>query len=187
MKLISRAIGATSSRPAVHETFFRRLTLTGPEGRVFLDRFGIGTRLFGIYVHRIAEPDPGLDLHDHPWPFVSLILWGGYAEEAVDAREAPAFAEDAERDDELRLHLTGIRASGPRGVVREWRRGSVHRMPLTIAHRITAVRPHTWTLVLRGRKSRSWGFYLPDGYVDQWSYDYVARRPGAEARRGTTS
>ena len=173
MKLISHAIGTTSSRPAGHETFFRRLTLTGPDGRVFLDRFGIGTRRFGVYVHRIVEPDPGLDLHDHPWPFVSLILSGGYEEEAIDSREAPRWAAVAE--------AFGPR---PRGWLRVWGRWSVHRMPLTIAHRITVVRPHTWTLVLRGRKSRSWGFYLPDGYVDQRSYDYVARRPGAEARRG---
>lgn len=171
MKLWTSAVGATESRPSGSETFFRRLTLTGPTGAVFLDRFGVGTRWFGFYLHRILDADPGLDLHDHPWPFVSLILHGGYEEEAIDSREAPRWAAFAEN--------FGVR---PRGWVREWGRWSIHRMPLTIAHRITAVRPHTWTLVLRGRKSRSWGFYLPDGFVDQRSYDYVARRPVTETR-----
>lgn len=170
MRLWTRAIGASDSRPSGHETLFRRLTLTGPGGRVFLDRFGIGTRWFGVYVHRIVDADPGLDLHGHPWPFVSLVLQGGYTEEAIDAREAPLCAEIGEHFDR------------PRGEEREWSAGTVHRMPLTIAHRITQVRPHTWTLVLRGRKSRSWGFYLPTGFVDQRCYDYVARRPGGEIR-----
>lgn len=155
-----------------------RLTLTGPRGDVFLDRFGLENDWFGIFVHHIAGPDPGLDLHDHPWPFASLILRGGYTEEALDARDAPAWARSAET-------LAVMFPEDPpraRGIRRRWGRGSFHRMPLTIAHRIVDVEPGTWTLVLRGRKSRSWGFYLSDGYVDQRGYDYVARRPGAEIR-----
>lgn len=49
-------------------------------------------------------------------------------------------------------------------------------------HRITETLPRTWTLVLRGPKSRPWGFYLPTGYVVQTAYDYRARRPLAETR-----
>jgi len=50
-------------------------------------------------------------------------------------------------------------------------------MPLNIAHRITAAEPGTTTLVLRLRKVRRWGFYLPHGWVDWQAYDYDARRP----------
>ena len=179
MRMIGRLVSATEERPPHHETLFRRLTLRH-NGEVFLDRFGVGTRWFGVYVHRIVAPDPGLDLHDHPWPFVSLILRGAYVEQYADAREAArlaAFAEDPARP----------AGTGNRGRLRTWGRWSVHRLPLTIAHRIAVVEPHTWTLVLRGRKSRSWGFYLPDGYVDQRSYDYRARRPVAEQRHGTVA
>lgn len=132
----------------------RRLTLRHG-GRVFLDRWGLECHWFGIFVHKIAAPDPGLDLHDHPWPFVSLILRGGYAEQVAEAREP---------------WLTHHRS---------WGRGSVHRMPMTAAHRITFAEPGTWTLVLRGRKSRTWGFYLAD--ESRWTpwdhYDYATRRP----------
>lgn len=171
MRLLSRAVSATEERTPGSETLVRRLTLRH-DGEVFLDRFGIGCRWFGVYVHRIAAPDPGLDLHDHPWPFVSLILGGGYTEEAADAREASVLARYVEHGS---MHRR-------RGTERTWRRWSIHRMPLTIAHRITAVEPGTWTLVLRGRKSRSWGFYLSDGYIDQRIYDYRARRPVTETR-----
>lgn len=150
---------------------WRRLDLVGPRGR-FLRRRGIDLRLFGIYVHRIDQPDPGLDLHDHPWPFVSIILAGGYTEEVADAREAPALARIAEA-----FPLTSTR-----GVVRTWRRGSIHRIRMTEAHRIVSTLPWTTTLVLRGRKSRQWGFYLSDGYVDQRHYDYETRRPATEIR-----
>jgi hypothetical protein len=179
VKLLARHVGDSDDRPSGSETFFRRLTLRH-NGEVFLDRFGIGTRWFGIYVHRIVAPDPGLDLHDHPWPFVSLILRGGYAEEYADARDAARLAGFAK--DPLRPAGTGNR-----GRLRAWGRWSIHRMPLTIAHRIAVVQAGTWTLVLRGCKSRSWGFYLPTGYVDQRDYDYRARRPVAETRHGTVA
>lgn len=157
-----------------HRGWWRRLDLVGPAGR-FLVRRGIDLRLFGIYLHHIEDRDPGLDLHDHPWPFISIVLTGGYTEEWTPARDAPLrarLAEDAERN--------GVPSS--RGTTRTWRRGSIHRMRLTDAHRIVSALPGTFTLVLRGRKSRRWGFYLPSGYVDQALYDYEDRRPVSEAR-----
>lgn len=166
--------------------WWRRLTLIGPDGR-FLDRWGLSVRgWFGVYVHRIVDEDPGVDLHDHPWPFATVILWGGYAEEVAEAREAPMLARIAEATRELIADdaLPGDEIPNlPRGIQREWRRGTVHRMPLTHVHRITSCAPHTWTLVLVGRKSRSWGFYQSDGFVDHRHYDYDGRRPGKARRR----
>ena len=130
----------------------RRLMLSH-QGRVFLDRWGLECRWFGVFVHHIAGPDPGVDLHDHPWPFVSLVVRGSYLEEVADARNPRS---------------TTLFGRG---------RWSVHRMPLTRAHRITLAKQGTWTLVLRGRKQRSWGFYQPEGFVDWRAYDYAARRP----------
>ena len=34
----------------------------------------IQTPWFGIYLHRFDGPDPRETLHDHPWPFVSVVL-----------------------------------------------------------------------------------------------------------------
>lgn len=154
----------------------RRLILTGPDGRVFLHRRGVDHKRVGLYLHRIGAPDPGLDLHDHPWPFVSLVLRGGYDEEVEPIRTASARAASAEAVERWVPNLyAGARAQ--RGDRRRWSAGSVHRMPLDHAHRIVSVRPGTVTLVLRGRVTRKWGFYMPHGWVAENEYDYQTRRP----------
>lgn len=33
-----------------------------------------------IYLHHILRSDEEMELHDHPWHFVSVILWSGYLE-----------------------------------------------------------------------------------------------------------
>jgi hypothetical protein len=153
-KEATRATGQRSPRWA----FMRRFKLTTSDGRTYLDRLRVvQTPWFGVYLHRLGVPDPGLDLHDHPWPFLSLILCGGYVEEAAPTRLAPAFARIAGR--------------WPRGVVRSWRAGTVHRLRLTECHRITALyRSPTWTLILVGRRQQSWGFYPSTGFVDHSEY-----------------
>lgn len=141
---------------------WRRLDLIGPDGEPFLRRRGLDgqrLRLGGVLLHRIDAPDPGLDLHDHPWAFLSVVLRGGYIEEWAETRHACQ------------------RWATPQ--VRRWRRWSIHRMPLTVAHRITAVEPGTVTLVVRGRHRRRWGFYLPGGWIDWEEYPYDERRPVA--------
>lgn len=137
---------------------FRRLTLIGPVGDPFLERVGIDVRLFGLFAHRILGPDPGLDLHDHPWEFVTVVVRGGYNELFASAR------------------------TPERARHRRWARWTVHRFRQTDAHRITTVEPGTLTLVFRGPKNRRWGFYPPAGFVDYEAYDYEARRPVMEVR-----
>ena len=149
---------------------WRSLDLVGPRGR-FLRRRGLDLRMFGIYVHDIEQPDPGLDLHDHPWPFVSIILRGAYTEQHGDTRFASALAYLVDQFPVADARFT-----------RTWRRWSAHRIRMTEAHRIISCEPGTRTLVIRGRKTRRWGFYTPTGWVDQTSYDYDARRPCSEVR-----
>ena len=38
------------------------------------------TRWGNLYLHVFHRSDEDRELHDHPWGFVSLILWGGYYE-----------------------------------------------------------------------------------------------------------
>lgn len=54
---------------------------TGPPSRI---RWRIiHTPWFGIYLHKWLLPDPRPTLHDHPWPFLSIILLGGYTEKTI--------------------------------------------------------------------------------------------------------
>jgi hypothetical protein len=56
-----------------------RIRLRREDGRVYLNRWGFECdRIGGVFLRKMEAPDPGLDLHDHPWSFVSLILKGGY-------------------------------------------------------------------------------------------------------------
>jgi hypothetical protein len=137
---------------------WRHLTLLDRHDRPFLVRRGIDVRLFGVFVHEITAPDPGLDMHDHPWVFASWVIRGGYTEKSAEAR-----------------------APGDVGW-RTWRRWSIHRMRQTDIHRIAAVEPRTVTLVVRGRKTRPWGFFVDGQWVDYRDYDYEARRPVSEVR-----
>ena len=62
---------------------WRRLDLIHA-GRPFLRRRGIEhPRVGGVLVHALDGPDPGLDLHDHPWSFVTIVLRGGYSEKVA--------------------------------------------------------------------------------------------------------
>src|SRR3954449_5709224 len=44
----------------------------------------VQTPWFGVYLHRFDGPDPRPTLHDHPWPFLSFVLRGGYTERRLN-------------------------------------------------------------------------------------------------------
>jgi hypothetical protein len=156
-----------TSERARKSGLWRRMRLRRADGKIYLDRWGIGhDRVGRVLVHRMQAPDPGIDLHDHPWWFVSLVLWGGYTEQRCDTRWAPSCAKIAETYPETCI----------RGVVEDRRVGSVRAMRLDQCHTITKLHRRTcWTLVIGGPRRRRWGFYLPTGYMDERTYDEVVR------------
>lgn len=148
----------------------RRLRLLRPDGRVALERWGLELRaLGGIFVHRIDAPDPGPDLHDHPWWFASLVIRGGYSEERAPIRLATQWNQLAEK------HEVGRKWRGPRGVIRERRRWSLRSIRLDECHRIVLVQRPTWTLVVHGPHRRQWGFYTPRCWVADEAYLHTVR------------
>lgn len=145
---------------------YRRLRLRRSDGQVYLNRWGFGhDRVGRVLLHRMDAPDPGIDLHDHPWWFVSIVLWGGYTELRASTREAPSLAQIAD--------------SYPiceRGVEMERRPLSVKTMRLDECHTIVELhRRRCWTLVIGGPRRRSWGFYMPFGWVSEPVYDSTVR------------
>lgn len=143
------------------------MRLRRADGRVYLDRWGIEwKRLGGIFVHRMDGPDPDKDLHDHPWQFVSLILWGGYVERRADTRRL-----------DYRLDYS-------RQTVR--RPGSVRSLRLDEAHTIKRLnRGSSWSLVIHGPNVRPWGFYVRTHVVDGLpKYTWVESSVYARSERG---
>lgn len=155
---------------------YRRLRLRRADGRIYLDRWGLSLdRIAGVYLHRMAAPDPGVDLHDHPWTFVTIPLWGGYTEERALSREAQQYAMLAE-----------AYPTCTRGVVEERLPRRPRMMRLDECHRITHLSRRTvWTLVLRGPRRRSWGFFEPGGWVRAQN-EANARRPLAAEPTSST-
>lgn len=113
---------------------------------------------WGVYLHKFDRSDRD-HLHDHPWAFVSLILGGGYWE------ATPPRNWDGR----------------PETVVRRWYGpGRILRRPATWRHSVVlpAGGGPAWTVIFRTKKSRSWGFWCPGGYVP-WRA-YTARTDAGE-------
>lgn len=176
-----------------------RLRLRRADGRIYLDRWGVERKwLGGIFLHRMQGPDPGIDLHDHPWAFVSMVIaGGGYLEERLLVRDAPEWARRAEVVEQNRVIQTELRnrnggmpqeggfelfpaqstAPVPRGAAVVRNRFRWRMMRLDECHRITGlVGDRTvWTIVIHGPSRRKWGFYLPEGWMRWEEYDATVR------------
>jgi hypothetical protein len=126
------------------------------DGSVYLTRWTLlSTRLLTIYLHHFHRSDWSESLHDHPWPFASLILWGGYSE--------------VTRESHLRLTDEGEHVLLP---VRRWKwPGSLLLRPANWLHRVEIESGKTaWSLVFAGPRVREWGFLTPTGWRDQREY-----------------
>lgn len=165
MKVHRRPGGAVETTR--RKGWYRRLRLRRSDGAIYLDRWGLGhDRIGRVLIHRMSAPDPGIDLHDHPWWFITVPLWGGYTEQRALCREAPAMAQIAEAWPD----------TCTRGVVEQRRPFRPRTMRLDECHTITTLRRRTcWTLVVGGPRVRRWGFYLPGGYMDEREYDETVR------------
>jgi hypothetical protein len=109
------------------------------DGTTLIDRFRIiQTPWFGLLLHRLRTADDERALHNHPWPFWSLVLRGGYVEKIEPAPVAGS---------------SGMRVNDT---------FSLHSFRLDQRHRIAWVAPGTVTLVLTGRRKQAWGFYTDD-------------------------
>jgi hypothetical protein len=104
---------------------------------------------FNVFLHKFLKGDPD-DVHDHPWPYFTLILKGGYYE------WVPIFNSIGEKVNEIR-HWRGP------GHFRTCSAGSYHRIELDPG--VTA-----WTLFIPGPHTREWGFLVNNKWEHNESY-----------------
>jgi hypothetical protein len=104
---------------------------------------------FNIFLHKFLKGDPD-DVHDHPWPYATLILKGGYYE------WIPQFRQDGTKSCEVRYWR------GP-GHFRICSPNSYHRIELKEG--VTC-----WTLFMPGPHRRDWGFLVKDQWVQHEKY-----------------
>lgn len=94
-------------------------------------------------IHQILRSDADRHLHDHPWPYTTIILAGGYWE-VTDTTDPQG------------------RWYGP---------GSVLQRPATAAHKlILPVGKTCWTMFMTGPYAQGWGFITKKGKVPWREY-----------------
>jgi len=108
---------------------------------------------FNVFLHKFLKSDPD-DVHDHPWPYFTLILRGGYWE------WIPQFNSDGTLSCEIGVWR------GP-GHFRICKATSYHRIELDPT--VTC-----WTLFCPGPQQKDWGFLSKGSWV-QWE-QYLASR-----------
>ncbi|QMW04953.1 hypothetical protein [Spirosoma foliorum] len=94
----------------------------------------------GRVLHHFTAANDEL-LHDHPWPFRSTILSGGYAEIVADLKDDGTFA------------LTTVKRLP--GTTHEVQAGTIHKL-------CGLLKGDCWTLIEPGKPERKSGFYKAD-------------------------
>ena len=146
---------------------FRILTkqiIRSDDGAPYLVRRSLKTPLGDVKLHHILRSDDDRDLHDHPWSFLSIILWGGYWEHTPFRLPGGILPLD------IRLRLN--KDSAGRFNLRTWYGvGRVLWRPVPSTHRLELPPGRTaWTLVFTGPKRREWGFHTICGFIPWMKY-----------------
>jgi hypothetical protein len=139
----------------------KRIVMDRVENEPYLERYYLFLRErnrfpFNVFLHKFLKSDPD-DVHDHPWPYATLILKGGYWE------WIPHFDTVGRKTGEYQVWR------GP-GHFRISKANSFHRIELDPD--ITA-----WTLFMPGPKQRDWGFLVKNKWI-QWE-QYLKQRKSA--------
>jgi len=131
-----------------------RIIMDRENNEPYLERYYIFLRdrtwfPFNVFIHKFIKSDPD-DVHDHPWPYATLILKGGYNE------WVPVFDNTGKKIDEV-CYWRGpgqFRISGS---------NSYHRIEL-----VEGVTP--WTMFMPGPQRREWGFLVNNRWIHNEKY-----------------
>lgn len=131
---------------------YRKGHLHHADGSLYMGRYGVfETKYLSCRIHHIATADDDCALHDHPWPFVSVVLRGGYTE-LLPRMPTPCWNGDEETTYPVRRNA-----------------GSVAFRGAACRHRVSEVGPGTWTMFVYFKWKQDWGFYTRDGKIF-WRY-----------------
>lgn len=131
---------------------FQRKDIVSCDRELYLQRWYLfRSERLGVFLHHFVRSDEDRALHDHPWSFLVVPLWRGYIEhsECSMCRHPPT-PTACLCPRRVRVYpLLGTR----------FRRG-------TYRHRVELIdgKP-SWSLFFRFREHRTWGFWLPTGFM----------------------
>lgn len=142
----------------------KRIILDRQSNEPYLERYYVFLRdrtwfPFNVFLHKFLKSDPD-DVHDHPWPYATLILKGGYYE------WVPEFDLNGKKVAEHR-HWRGP------GHFRTCSANSFHRIEVDPA-------VECWTLFMPGPQRREWGFLVNNKWIHN---DEYIRQKTAQAHK----
>lgn len=161
------------------QRFIRRITRRPPDfiiggaDRPYLLRWWLLPRnpVCNVYLHQFMRDDDDRALHDHPWPWCSILLSGEYIEHTIAAGG---------------IHHRQLRKAGS---VKFSLPSRAHRVELLKIRDFVLSQPTNdqpiscWTLFIVGPRMRSWGFHCPDSGWVHWR-DFVAKDDIGAVGRG---
>lgn len=132
----------------------KRIVMDRQDNEPYLERYYLFLKdrkkfPFNVFLHKFLKSDPD-DVHDHPWPYATLILKGGYYE------WIPQFNADGTKSCEVR------KWRGP-GHFRICSATSYHRVELQEG-------VECWTLFMPGPQKREWGFLVKNKWMTHGDY-----------------
>ena len=104
---------------------------------------------FNVFIHKFLKSDPD-DVHDHPWPYATLILKGGYYE------WVPVF------------DTVGRKI----GEIQHWRSPGHFRICSATSYHRIELDPNVecWTMFMPGPQKREWGFLVKNEWIHNEKY-----------------
>jgi hypothetical protein len=125
-------------------TLWKRGPLTafeiGDAACPILRRYTLTTPWLKFRLHHFYPGTSDRDYHDHPWPFLTFVLHGGYIDERLDGRQDKLSA------------------------------GSVRYRSAHHAHKTFAGPKGCWTFVVGPHERREWGFFVNNRWMDWRTY-----------------
>jgi hypothetical protein len=112
---------------------------------------------FNIFIHKFLKSDPD-EVHDHPWPYATLILKGGYYEWVPD------------------FDSNGVMF----GQRRYWRGPGHFRICSPTSYHRIELKPGVtaWTMFMPGPHKREWGFLVNNKWIHNDEYIESRRQTG---------
>ena len=105
-----------------------------------------------IYLHKFCRSDDDRALHDHPWPWWSFLLKGGYTEHTKTGSQRRKRFSLVHRPADF-AHRVELDSYSWSTDASKWPGDA------------TVQEKPAWTLFITGKKQREWGFHCPKGWL----------------------
>lgn len=130
-----------------------------------------------IFIHQFIRSDEDRALHDHPWAFLVIPIWRGYIEHSDYTTTDDDLGNPVEVREPMERRVYPILGTRFRPatyrhrveLLRDMRTASSRVLhPKITAHTYKAVESPAWSIFIRFREVRDWGFWPASGFI-QWN------------------